>query len=72
MFNFTFEELSLIRCALEDLLGESRTIAADRKTTVENRGLARKQVKAIRSIFHRLDKELSKYPAEQTFSIIQY
>lgn len=72
MLDFTYEELGLIGCVLDELMDNSREIAADRTTTKENRGQARRQVKAINSIMHKLNRELTKYPAAKPFEIINY
>lgn len=71
MPDFTYRELILTYAALEEMQDVSRMIANNRSkaNTKENRGLAREQVKTIRGIMHKLDKELEKYP-EQPFDII--
>lgn len=71
MPEFTYAELMLTCAALDKLLETSQFIANDRSkaNTKENRGLARTQVKTIRGIMKKLDKELEKYP-EQSFEII--
>ena len=71
MPEFTHRELVLIYAALDDLKDTSQMIAGDRSkdNSRENRGLARDQVKIIRSAMHKLNKELEKYPY-QAFEII--
>ena len=71
MPDFTYKELALTYVALEEMRDISRMIANDRSksNTKENRGLAREQVKTIRIILHKLDKELENYP-DQSFSYI--
>lgn len=71
MPEFTYKELVITYAALEEMRDVSRVIANDRSkaNTKENRGLAREQVKTIRGIMHKLDKELEKYP-DQPFDII--
>ena len=69
----TYKELILIQAALEEIRDTSLMIANDRSkaNTKENRGLARDQLKTIRGIMHKLEKELEKYP-EQSVDIIGY
>jgi len=72
MLQLTYEELMLISGAISILEEHSQIIATDRTVinSKENRGQARRQLKTIRAIHHKLEKELEKYPNGKPINII--
>ncbi|MFT9078207.1 hypothetical protein [Ethanoligenens sp.] len=70
--DFTYEQLSMIAFALDLLREDSRGVAADRYTTIENRGKARQQVKTASTIIRQLGKEMSKYPGREPAAFVTY